>query len=44
MNVPSKLATSAVRISLDSTNNMAEVEQFLTVFRQIYQELEKVSG
>ncbi|MDU1524934.1 MAG: cysteine desulfurase family protein [Lactococcus lactis] len=44
MNVPSKLATSAVRISLDPTNNMAEVEQFLTVFRQIYQELEKVSG
>ncbi|ARD93050.1 cysteine desulfurase family protein [Lactococcus lactis subsp. lactis] len=44
MNVPSKLARSAVRISLDSTNNMAEVEQFLTVFRQIYQELEKVSG
>lgn len=44
MNIPSKLATSAVRISLDSTNNMAEVEQFLTVFRQIYQELEKVSG
>ena len=44
MNVPSKLATSAVRISLDFINNMAEVEQFLTVFRQIYQELEKVSG
>ena len=44
MNVPSKLATSAVRISLDPTNNLAEVEQFLTVFRQIYQELEKVSG
>ena len=44
MNVPSKLATSAVRISLDPTNNRAEVEQFLTVFRQIYQELEKVSG
>lgn len=44
MNVPNKLATSAVRLSLDSTNNMAEVEQFLTVFRQIYQELEKVSG
>ena len=44
MNVPAKLATSAVRISLDPTNNMAEVEQFLTVFRQIYQELEKVSG
>lgn len=44
MNVSGKIATSAVRISLDASNNMAEVEQFLTVFRQIYQELEKVSG
>lgn len=43
MNVPGKIATSAVRISLDSSNNMAEVEQFLTVFKQIYAELEKVS-
>lgn len=44
MNVQGKLATSAVRISLDSSNNMAEIEQFLTVFRQVYQQLEKVSG
>jgi cysteine desulfurase len=43
MNVDGKIATSAVRISLDATNTMAEIEQFLTIFKQIYKELEKVS-
>ncbi len=43
MNVDGKIATSAVRISLDATNTMAEIEQFLTIFKQIYQALEKVS-
>lgn len=36
MHVKSELATSAVRISLDSTNTMAEVKGFLTIFQQIY--------
>ncbi|MGM0123493.1 aminotransferase, class V [Enterococcus sp. AZ194] len=36
MHVPSELATSAVRISLDESNTMAEVEQFLIVFHQLY--------
>ncbi len=35
MKVDPKLATSAVRISLDYTNTMTEVELFLTVFRQV---------
>lgn len=43
MNVPNKIATSAVRISLDHTNNMAEVEQFLTVFKQLYTEFDKIA-
>lgn len=43
MNVDGKLATSAVRISLDAMNTMAEVEQFLTIFKQVYKKLEKVS-
>lgn len=43
MNVKPDLATSAVRISLDSSNNMAEIEQFLTVFKQLYQNFEKVN-
>ncbi|KXT76162.1 cysteine desulfurase family protein [Streptococcus sp. DD12] len=42
MGVPTKKAQTAVRISLDEINTMAEVEQFLTVFRLIYKETEKV--
>ncbi|MFV0561286.1 MAG: cysteine desulfurase family protein [Enterococcus sp.] len=36
MNVPNDLATSAVRISLDESNTMAEVEQFMIIFKQLY--------
>ena len=32
-----ELATSAVRISLDESNTMAEIEQFMIVFNQLYQ-------
>ncbi|GAB2026425.1 cysteine desulfurase family protein [Lactovum odontotermitis] len=39
MKVEPKLATSAVRISLDALNTMAEVEQFLTVFRLVLEKL-----
>ncbi|GAB2025652.1 cysteine desulfurase family protein [Lactovum odontotermitis] len=39
MKVEPKLATSAVRISLDALNTMAEVEQFLTVFRRVLEKL-----
>src|SRR5699024_5595994 len=35
MAIPSRLATSAVRISLDESNTIAEIEQFLIIFRQI---------
>ncbi|GBG97439.1 cysteine desulfurase family protein [Lactococcus termiticola] len=44
MNVKGSLATSAVRISLDFKNSMAEIESFLTIFRQVYAQLEKVSS
>ena len=37
-----KIAKCAVRISLDESNTMAEVEQFLIVFRQLYQKFTKV--
>lgn len=43
MHVPSRLATSAVRVSLDESNTMAEVEQFLIVFNQLYQKFSKLS-
>lgn len=43
MNVPNDLATTAVRISLDQSNTMVEVEQFLTVFNQLYQKFSKIN-
>lgn len=42
MGVPSKLAQSAVRISLDDDNDMSQAEQFLTIFKQIYHKTQKV--
>ena len=42
MGVPSKLAQSAVRISLDDDNDMSQVEQFLNIFKQIYHKTQKV--
>ncbi|WP_125766595.1 cysteine desulfurase family protein [Lapidilactobacillus wuchangensis] len=44
MQVPEKLATSAVRISLDDQNTMAEVDQFLTVFPKVYQRFQHMNG
>ncbi len=43
MNVSSDLATCAIRISLDESNTMAEVEQFMIVFEQLYQKFSKVN-
>ena len=38
-----ELATSAVRISLDESNTMAEIEQFMIVFNQLYQKFSRVN-
>ncbi len=43
MNVPATLATTAIRVSLDENNTMAEVEQFLIVFHQLYQKFSKIN-
>lgn len=43
MNVSSRVATSAVRISLDVSNNMAEIEQFLTIFKQLHEKFQKIT-
>lgn len=40
--VPVKAAQTAVRISLDDDNDMGQVEQFLTIFKQIYDKTQKV--
>lgn len=43
MQVPSGISTTAVRISLDQSNTMVEVEQFLAVFNQLYQKFSKIN-
>ncbi|WP_270785523.1 cysteine desulfurase family protein [Enterococcus faecalis] len=43
MHVPGELAASAVRISLDESNTMAEIEQFMIVFNQLYQKFSRVN-
>lgn len=42
MGVPTKVAQSAVRLSLDDDNDMSQVEQFLTIFKQVYEKTKKV--
>ncbi len=42
MGIPQKLAQTAVRVSLDEDNDMGQVEQFLTIFKQIYNQTRKV--
>lgn len=42
MGVPGNRASSAVRLSFSRENTMAQVEQFLTTFKLIYQQTRKV--
>ncbi len=42
MGVPTKTAQTAVRVSLDDDNDMGQVEQFLTIFKQVYEKTQKV--
>ena len=42
MGVPLKDAQTAVRVSLDESNDMGQVEQFLTIFKHIYEKTSKV--
>lgn len=44
MHVPTDVAETAVRISLDDTNTMAEVEQFMIIFNQLYQQFKKINS
>ncbi|HLQ40862.1 MAG TPA: cysteine desulfurase family protein [Tetragenococcus sp.] len=43
MQVASDISSCAVRISLDESNTMAEVEQFMIIFNQLYQKFSKVN-
>ncbi len=44
MGVSSKLAKTAIRVSLDEKNTLAEAEQFLIIFKQLYDKFEKING
>lgn len=43
MHVADKIATSAIRLSFDETNTLKEADQFITVFKQIYQHFAKIN-
>lgn len=43
MKVPEKIATSAVRVSLDEHNTLEEAQEFVRVFEQLYQRFAKIN-
>jgi len=44
MKVPDALATSAIRVSLDESNTIAEAEQFMIIFNQLYKKFLVLNG
>ncbi|AIM24418.1 cysteine desulfurase family protein [Melissococcus plutonius] len=44
MKFPNDLATSAIRVSLDEDNTMAEIEQFMIIFHQLYKKFSKINS
>lgn len=44
MHIPEKVATSAVRVSLDENNTLAEAENFIQVFDQLYEKFLKINS
>ncbi|WP_321385813.1 cysteine desulfurase family protein [uncultured Enterococcus sp.] len=44
MHVPEAEASAAVRVSLDESNTLAEIEQFMIIFNQLYKKFLKVNG
>lgn len=44
MKVPDTLATSAIRVSLDESNTIAEAEQFMIIFNQLYKKFLVLNG
>lgn len=43
MHVADKIATSAIRLSFDETNTVAEADEFIKVFDKIYQHFAKIN-
>ncbi|MBP1046452.1 cysteine desulfurase [Enterococcus sp. BWM-S5] len=44
MRIPEGEASAAVRISLDESNTLAEVEQFMIIFNQLHKKFLKING
>lgn len=44
MGVTARLAETAIRVSLDEKNTLAEAEQFLIIFKQLYNKFAKING
>ncbi|MGO3733162.1 MAG: cysteine desulfurase family protein [Vagococcus sp.] len=44
MGVPSDVAETAIRVSFNESNTMMEVEQFLIVFKQLYDKFDKINS
>lgn len=44
MQVDDKIATSAVRVSLDENNTMAQADKFNQIFDDIYQKFLKINS
>jgi len=44
MNVDEKIATSAVRVSLDEQNTLAQADEFIAVFDELYQKFLKINS
>ena len=44
MHVADDIANSAVRLSLDEDNTLAEAQQFMQVFARLYQQFEKINS
>ncbi|SFH66330.1 cysteine desulfurase family protein [Pisciglobus halotolerans] len=42
MNIPDKIATGAVRVSLTDTNTLEEADQFLKAFDQLYEQFKAI--
>lgn len=44
MDIPEKIATSAIRVSLDEHNSLEEARKFVTVFERLYHQFEKINS
>ena len=44
MKIPDSIATSAVRVSLDEKNTLAEADKFIEIFDVLYEKFKKINS